>query len=171
MFTGAYQPDLQSYPNNDGTMSCSVKNNSPAGTVVHTDTLLMVMWVSHEPPNPGEFMIFPPESTFSSFFEALDSQSRHHFSLLGDYPTITVYEIFVRNAIRFPAVVGSGIFVPAHGLPFERCCTPNAICVTEPGTNKIEFRLTKPVARNERITLCYCPASVPKAYRDWYLQR
>ncbi|KAJ8068764.1 hypothetical protein OCU04_002460 [Sclerotinia nivalis] len=170
MFTGTYQPDLQVHPKYDGTRSCSLKNNSPAGTVVHRDTILMAMWLSHEPPNPAEFMIFPPESAFSSCFETLDSQSKHQFSLLGDKSAITTYEIFLRNAIRFPAIVGCGIFIPAHGIPFEHCCTPNTICVAEPGTNKIEFRLTKPVARNEIITLCYCPASVPKADRDWYLQ-
>ncbi|EDN91281.1 predicted protein [Sclerotinia sclerotiorum 1980 UF-70] len=132
MFTGTYHPGLNVHARFNGKISCTLKKDTPAGTL--------------------------------SFFDTLDAQSKRQFSLLKDNPAMSNYEIFLRNAVRFPAVIQRGIFIPAHGIPFDHCCTLNTIGIFTPGTNKIEIRLIKPVMALEIITVCYCPATFLKTF-------
>ncbi|KAI9646510.1 hypothetical protein NHQ30_004503 [Ciborinia camelliae] len=160
MFTGDYGPIVQSYNTRVGNV-CTVKNDCPAGTIVHWDTILL----SFSYPSRNAY---PTEASVMNSVRSLNQDSTRSFYLL-EHPADSVYDIFTKNAVKFPALASTSnmVVVPTHGMPFEHSCTPTAICVVV--ENRIEVRLTKPVKRNEKISLCYSPMMLSAPEREQFL--
>lgn len=150
---------------NDGKAWCLLENDSPAGTVVYKDTIVLTV-----PPNRKVPEIYPsPESVILAFDNLEDDDSRIAIAALENPPR-DVYTTFMRNSLKFPALVGYASIVPTLGIPFEHSCTPNAICaINSEDKNIFEVRLTRPVKRDERITLCYCPMDASAIVRRHYM--
>ncbi|TGO21625.1 hypothetical protein BPAE_0209g00110 [Botrytis paeoniae] len=173
MFIGKYQPGVISGVTPTGGAWARVEVASPAGTVVHRDTILFWMpSVAGEPENyTTSDNTFPPEATVLRGLSLLNLPV-HAFSHL-EPPGVNFYDSFTRNALRHPSLVGnnSGFVVPTHGIPFAHSCYPNAICSADFFKRTIEVRLTRPVANFEAINLSYCPWNVRKDDRKSYLKK
>ncbi|TGO37520.1 hypothetical protein BHYA_0095g00180 [Botrytis hyacinthi] len=173
MFIGRYQPGVISGVTPTGKTAAGIEVASPAGTVVHRDTVLFWMPSVAGPPEnyTTTYNTFPPEATILRGLSLLNLPV-NAFSHL-EPPGVSFYDSFTRNALRHPSLVGnnSGFVVPAHGIPFTHSCYPNAICSADLFERTIEVRLTRHVATYEAITLPYCPLNVGKDDRESYLKQ
>ncbi|KAF5879335.1 uncharacterized protein Bfra_006543 [Botrytis fragariae] len=172
MFIGKYQPGVISGVTPIGGTWARVEVASPAGTVIHRDTILF--WMPSVAGDPENYTTsdntFPPEATVLRGLSLLNLPI-NAFSHL-EPPGVNFYDSFTRNALRHPSLIGnkSGFVVPTHGIPFAHSCYPNAICSADLFERTIEVRLTRPVAAFEAITLSYCPLNVGKDDRESYLK-
>ncbi|KAF7907279.1 uncharacterized protein EAF01_004866 [Botrytis porri] len=141
MFIGKYQPGVMRGVTPTGRTYIGVAVASPAGTVVHQDTILFWM-----PPSAGEpenyttsDNTFPPEAIIRHGLQLLNLPV-NAFSHL-EPPDVNFYDSFIRNSLRHPSLVGDdvGFVVPTHGIPFAHSCYPNAICLADIRNKTIEF--------------------------------
>ncbi|THV54290.1 hypothetical protein BGAL_0030g00220 [Botrytis galanthina] len=173
MFIGTYQPGVIIGVTDTGGTLAAVEAASPAGTVVHRDTVLFWMpSVAGDPENyTTTYNTFPPEATVLRGLSLLNLPI-NAFSHL-EPPGVSFYDSFTRNALRHPSLAGndSGFVVPTNGIPFAHSCYPNAICSANLLERTIEVRLTRPVAPLGAITLSYCPLNVGIDDRKSYLKQ
>ncbi|KAF7927468.1 uncharacterized protein EAE98_005850 [Botrytis deweyae] len=173
MFIGKYQPGVVSDVSPTGRTWARVAVASPAGTVVHQDTVLF--WMPSVAGDPDNYTTsdntFPPEAAVLRGLSLLNLPVDALSHL--EPPGVNFYDSFTRNALRHPSLVAnnSGFVVPTHGIPFAHSCYPNAICSANLFERKIEVRLTRPLAQFEAITLSYCPLNVGKDGRESYLKQ